>query len=88
MDLRSTPDLRCSTCGDPITDAGYLPATTTGDGYEPHPDDAVCDDCGFNELGLLGCAPELDDVTDPGPDDVLLYVRATGDGIEAVEEKS
>ena len=29
---------------------------------------------------MLGCAPELDDLTSPGPDDVLLYVRATDDG--------
>jgi hypothetical protein len=87
MDLASTP-VRCSTCGDPIDDAGYLPATALDDGYDPRPADAVCDACGFNEVGTLGCAPELDDVTDPGPDDVLLYVRATADGIEVVDEKS
>ena len=88
MDLVSTPDLRCSTCGDPIAGAGYLPATALEDGYDPHPDDAVCDACGFNELGMLGCAPELDEVTDSGPEGVLLYVRVTADGIEVVDEKA
>ncbi|WP_255355510.1 MULTISPECIES: hypothetical protein [Haloarcula] len=34
-----------------------------------------------------GCAPELADVVDPGPDDVLLYVRLTDSGIEVVSAK-
>jgi len=87
MDLLSTPDpLRCSRCSDRITDAGYLPAVRD-DGYDPRPADAVCGACGFNEVGMRGCAPVLDDVTDPGPDDVLLYVRVTAEGIEVVDEK-
>jgi hypothetical protein len=88
MDLVSTPDsLNCSECGEAVTDAGYLPATTRDDGYEPHPKNAVCAACGFNEIGMMGCAPELDDVVDPGPDDALLYVRTTADGIEVISAK-
>jgi hypothetical protein len=88
MHLRSTPEtLACSACGDDIADAGYLPATEQDDGYEPHADAAVCDACGFNDVGMMGCAPELDDVIDPGPDDVLLYVRRTDDGVDVVRVK-
>lgn len=88
MELTSTPEtLSCSECGERITDAGYLPATESEDGYEPRAEAAVCDACGFNAIGMMGCAPELDDVVDPGPDDVLLYVRRTDDGIEIVSTK-
>ena len=88
MQLRSTPGtLVCSACGDEITGAGYLPAAERSDGYDPHSDAAVCDACGFNELGMMGCAPELADVVDPGPDDVLLYVRRTDDGVDVVSVK-
>ncbi|WP_299331512.1 hypothetical protein [Haloplanus sp.] len=86
MDFPDT--LRCSACGDPITGAGYLPAAALDDGYDPHPADAVCDACGFNDVGMMGCAPELNDVTGPGPADVLLYVRTTADGVEIVDKKA
>ncbi|RKD95411.1 hypothetical protein [Halopiger aswanensis] len=92
-ELLSTPTLSCSECGEPIEDAGYLPAVEREDedkdGYEPIADAAVCDACGFNEIGMMGCAPELEDVTDPDPNRVLLYVRVTddGDALEVVSAK-
>ncbi|QLK24550.1 hypothetical protein HYG81_10475 [Natrinema zhouii] len=87
MELASTPTLYCSECDAEIADAGYLPATERDGAYEPLADAAVCDACGFNEIGMMGCAPELDDVIDPDPDDVLLYVRVTDDGIDVVSTK-
>jgi len=83
MDLLSTPGtLSCSECGAEIEDAGYLPATERASGYEPLAERAVCGACGFNEVGMRGCAPELDELTDPAPDDVLLYVQVTDAGLE------
>jgi hypothetical protein len=88
MQLVSTPEtLACTVCGDELATAGYLPARETDDGYEPMADSAVCDTCGFNEVGMLGCAPELGDVVDPEPNDVLLYVRRTEEGFEVVTAK-
>lgn len=88
MALVSTPEsLYCAACGGEIEGAGYLPATERSDGYEPLADDAVCDACGFNDVGTTGCAPELDDVVDPGPDDGLLYVRVTDGGLEVVSAR-
>jgi hypothetical protein len=88
MDLASHPEtLICAECGSAIEDAGYLPATERDGTYHPLVDAAVCDACGFNDLGMTGCAPELDDVVDPGPDDALLYVRLTDSGIEVVSAK-
>lgn len=88
MDLSSQPNaLSCSACGEEIEEAGYLPATDSNGEYDPLPDAAVCDACGFNDIGMMECAPELDEVTDPGPDDVLLYVRVTDDGIDVLSVK-
>lgn len=88
MELQPTPDaLTCANCGDAITGAAYLPATEDGGVYRPSTEDAVCDACGFNDVGMMGCAPELADVTDAGPDDVLLYVKVTDDGIDVVSVK-
>lgn len=88
MELVSTPEtLFCSECDEEIEGAGYLPATETAGGYEPRADEAICDACGFNEVGMMGCAPELDEVVDSGPDDVLLYVRRTDTGIDVVSAK-
>lgn len=88
MDLASHPEtLTCAECGTAIEDAGYLPATERDGTYHPLVDAAVCDACGFNDIGMTGCAPELDDVVDPGPDDTLLYVRLTDSGIEVVSAK-
>lgn len=81
------PSLACSVCGATVDDAGYLPATEGDAGYRPLPDDAVCGTCGFNEVGMSGCAPELDDVADPGDGDVLLYVQRTADGFDVVSVK-
>jgi len=84
--LAPTPTtLTCSVCGATVGDAGYLPATEGDGGYRPTPDDAVCGACGFNEVGMAGCAPELDDVVDG--DDVLLYVERTDDGFDVVSVK-
>lgn len=89
MTLDASPDsLICAECDAAVTGAGYLPATETADGYDPRPAAAVCDACGFNEIGMMGCAPELDDVVDGGGADVLLYVRRTDDGYEVVSAKS
>ena len=89
MDLDSTPKrLDCSECGETIADAGYLPAAEGETGYEPRPDAAVCDACGFNEIGMQGCGPELDDVIESGAADVLLYVRRTDDGLEVLSTKA
>ncbi|MFB6300769.1 MAG: hypothetical protein ABEH65_10955 [Halobacteriales archaeon] len=83
----SPNSLECTVCDEPIEQTGYLPATERDEGYEPMPDDAVCDACGFNSIGMMGCAPELGDVIDPAADDVLLYIDTTGDGIEVISEK-
>lgn len=88
MSLVSTPDaLSCAECGTGIEDAGYLPASERDGEYDPLVDAAVCDTCGFNAVGMTGCAPELEDLTDPGPDDVLLYVRPTADGVDVLSVK-
>lgn len=88
MDLVSTPTtLECSECGIEIEDAGYIPATESEDGYEPTPEAAICDSCGFNEVGMMGCAPTLDEVTQAGANDVLLYVTATHEGIAVVSAR-
>lgn len=89
MELLSPPDsLRCSVCDEAIENAGYLPVTEREAGYEPLADAAVCDACGFNSIGMVGCAPELDDVVEPGSADRLLYVAMTGDGIDVLSEKA
>lgn len=49
-------DLACSRCGDAI-ERGYL---VVEDG-EPVPETAVCDTCGWSDVGHAGCAPELRD---------------------------
>ena len=77
--------LTCTVCSTTIEDTGYLPATDENDVYRPHPDDAVCGTCGFNEVGMMGCAPAVDEVTDAG--DVLLYVERTAAGFDVVSVK-
>jgi hypothetical protein len=86
MALVTEPEtLDCAMCGDAI-ESGYLPATETDDGDDPLPDDAVCDTCGFTEVGMHGCAPELGDVTDAEAD-VLLHVRVTDGSVEVLGRK-
>jgi hypothetical protein len=87
MELRSTPTLRCSACGTEIEGAGYLPALERDDGYEPLADAAVCGACGYNEVGMMGCAPELGDLIDPDAADALLFVRVAADGVDVVSAK-
>jgi len=79
--------LTCSNCGADIDDAGYLPATDHDGVYRPRSDDSVCGACGFNEVGMTGCAPAVDEVIDPGPADVLVYVERTDDGFDVVSVK-
>lgn len=88
MDFVSAPSsLECSECGMEIEDAGYVPATERDDGYEPTLEEAICDTCGFNEIGMMGCAPPLDEVTQAGSNDVLLYVNATEEGIDVISAR-
>ncbi|MFB6127693.1 MAG: hypothetical protein ABEJ79_10435 [Halolamina sp.] len=88
MRLASTPEtMRCSECEEAVTDAGYLPAVESDGGYEPLPEFAVCDACGFNNVGMAGCAPTLDDVTDAERAELLLYVRRTDDGVDVLSAK-
>lgn len=98
MQLGSTlQPLNCSVCNDEITDVGYLAATVSKDEYKPNTQDAVCNACGFNQIGMMGCAPELADVTDfdSGSDSdsdqtleqTLLHIRMTDDGISVISDK-
>jgi len=79
--------LTCAVCGAAVDDAGYLPATHRDGSYRPRSDDAVCGPCGFTDVGMSGCAPELDEVVDPGPDDVLLYVERSSEGFDVASVK-
>jgi hypothetical protein len=79
--------LNCSVCSQEITDVGYLPATVDENEYEPHPQNAVCDVCGFNKIGMEGCAPELTDIVDNKPQKSLLYIRIEDDEISVISEK-
>jgi len=79
--------LTCAVCDAAVDDVGYLPATDLGGSYRPHSDDVVCGACGFTDVGMSGCAPELDEVIAPGPDDVLLYVERTSEGFDVVSVK-
>lgn len=81
MSLASTPaTLACAECGEAFEE-GYLPADETDEGYEPRGSAAVCAACGFNEIGYVGCAPEVDDLVDDG-DAVLLHVSVADEGVE------
>ncbi|AEM56075.1 hypothetical protein HISP_02330 [Haloarcula hispanica N601] len=66
---------------------GYLLATERDGTYHRLVDAVICGAYGFNDLGMTGCAPELDDVVDPGPDDALLHVRLTDSDLEVVSSK-
>jgi len=65
-------DLDCSRCGASV-ERGYLVAEDD----DPLPEAAVCDACGWGEVGHAGCAPELRDF-DRG--DALLRVERAADG--------
>lgn len=66
--------LACSACGDNI-ERGYVPVVAA-DEPRPEADQAVCDVCGWGEIGYTGCAPELGDFD--GAD--LLVRLEHGDG--------
>lgn len=74
-DVTVDGELTCSECADPI-DRGYVPVRETGGPAEPLTDLAVCDTCGWRDVGHAGCAPELRDF-DGG--DLLVRVE-TDDG--------
>lgn len=61
--------IECAACGTQI-ERGYAPATTSETGHVIRDTEAVCDVCGFNDIGFTGCAPELSDFTGDG--DVLV----------------
>ena len=80
MTLVSEPGtLDCAVRGDGI-DSGCPPVVGTDDGDEPLADATVRDACGFTAVGVSGCAPELDDVTDSSAADAFLRVRLAGEG--------
>lgn len=89
MALTSTPEqLHCVADGQTIEATGYLPARTTDDGYVPVAERAVCGACGFNEVGMTGCAPTLEDLAAPDEADVLLHVKVTADGLAVISTKA
>lgn len=69
--------LTCTHCGSDI-ERGYLVV----EGDEPLRETAVCDTCGWGEVGHAGCAPELRDFdrgdalvrVDPGDDEPTVTV--------------
>jgi len=65
----------CAQCGDQI-ERGYVTATSSDDGYVLHTETAVCDTCGWSDVGATGCAPTLGDF-DTG--DVLVRIERDGD---------
>ncbi|WP_048075468.1 hypothetical protein [Haloquadratum walsbyi] len=92
MNMRSASrPLNCSMCDEEITDVGYVPAKVIEDEYKPHTQDAVCGTCGFNQIGMMGCAPGLSDITDVDPDDepeqTLLHIRMKDDNIIVTNHK-
>lgn len=68
--------LACSSCGADI-ERGYVPVAG-GQELRPDTDQAVCETCGWREIGYLGCAPELGDF-DGG--DLLVRVEPGDDGL-------
>lgn len=59
-DVTVDPELACSACGETI-ERGYVPVVETGGQSEVLADLAVCDGCGWRDVGHAGCAPELRD---------------------------
>lgn len=88
MEADSPPEsLHCAECGEAVEDTGYVPARGNGGTDDLLSEDAVCGDCGFNAIGMSGCAPELDDLGASDEADVLLYVRRTDEGFDVVSTK-
>ena len=73
QDLPELPDsdLDCTRCGAAI-ERGYVTVTGTNDGYAYATDGAVCDACGWRDVGATGCAPTLGDF---GTDGLLVRVE-------------
>lgn len=70
----------CSNCGEAI-ERGYVPADSDdGATYEVRADAAVCDACGWAEVGFAGCAPTLSDLLD-SDDAVLARLEPGDDGL-------
>lgn len=74
---RISAPLQCVECRNQIDDDGYIPAVERDDEYELETEAALCASCGFGEVGMLGCAPTLDDLETNPENDVLLYVKMT-----------
>ncbi|MFD1587928.1 hypothetical protein ACFR9U_13145 [Halorientalis brevis] len=76
-DLPETvPALTCTRCDEPI-ERGYVTATRAGETYQVTAETAVCDTCGWADVGATGCAPTLSDFQ---TGDLLVRVER-GDGV-------
>lgn len=74
-------ELTCSECGDGI-ERGYVPVTTVDAHHEPDTDLAVCDTCGWRDIGHMGCVPELRDF-DSG--NLLVRIEPSDGGVKAID---
>lgn len=53
-------ELTCVECNE-VFDRGYIPVGITDTSYDGFVDLAVCETCGWRDVGHMGCAPELRD---------------------------
>lgn len=72
-DVAVPADLACAVCRADV-DQGYAPVS---EGVVAA-DDAVCATCGWGEVGMNGCAPELGDFA--GDHDALVRLAPGDDG--------
>lgn len=70
----------CSRCEETF-ERGYVPATADEDGYTVELDAAICDSCGWTDVGNMGCAPTLSDFE---TDDLLVRIERDGDSLAPV----
>lgn len=70
--------LTCQEC-DGTLGRGYLPVEETARGPEHDADNAVCDSCGWRDVGYLGCAPTSDDFENA---DRFVRIEAGDRGVE------
>lgn len=76
-DVTVDQELTCSACTETV-ERGYVPVVETDGPPEPLSELAVCDGCGWREVGHTGCAPELRDF-DRG--DILVRVETDDGGL-------
>lgn len=75
-DLAVPAGLDCAACGDAV-EQGYAPVVDGAvDGGE-----AVCAVCGWGEVGMNGCAPEVRDFGDGADAVARLAPETGGDGL-------